>query len=73
MAFECLFSFMVDEPFCPGLAFHLFISAEFRVMAEVLNRDRKRGEVLEPDKQTLRAVRMLQVSVWPGGICRTGA
>lgn len=54
---------MADEPFCPGFSFHLFISAEFRVMAEVLNRDRKRGEVLEPDKKTLRVEGMLQVSV----------
>lgn len=63
MAFECLFSFMADEPFCPEFSFHLFISAEFRVMAEVLNRDRRRGEVLEPDKKTLRVEGMLQVSV----------
>lgn len=42
----------------------------------MLNRDRKRREVLELGKKTLRLVRMqilLQVSVWHGGICRTGA
>lgn len=64
---------MADEPFCPGFSLHLFISAEFRLMAEVHSRDGKRGEVLESGKKTLRLVRMLQVGVWHGGICRTGS
>lgn len=63
---------MADEPFCPEFSLHLFISTEFRLMAEVLSRDGKRGEVLESGKKTLRLVRMLQVSVWHGGIFRTG-